>query len=84
MPPFFFLICLTYNSMSLTESQIPPVGTVVQHKGKDYVVSENEPNNYDLVITGWGVWTFLDTTGKATAPLPYWANKNACKKLILK
>jgi hypothetical protein len=52
--------------------------------GKKYLISDEEPQNGDLVLTqNYGVWIFQDLTGTGTAPLPYWANKKLCKKLIL-
>jgi len=54
------------------------------HEGKTYLISDERPENYDLVLTEkYGVWTFRDDTGFSTAPMPYWANRHACKKLIL-
>ena len=55
----------------------------VIHKEKKYQLSSEEPANGDLVLTdNYGVWIFKDEGG-GTAPLPYWANKNTCKKMIL-
>lgn len=55
----------------------------VTHKEKKYQVSNEEPVNGDLVLTdNYGVWEFKDE-GWGSAPLPYWANKNTCKKMIL-
>ena len=54
------------------------------HEGKKYLVSEQVPQNGDLVLTEkYDVWEFRDETGFGSAPMPYWANKKACKKLIL-
>jgi len=54
------------------------------YSGKKYLISDEEPKNGDFVLTeNYGVWIFQDLTGEGTAPMPYWANKNACKKLIL-
>lgn len=54
------------------------------HEGKSYKVSDEEPKNGDLVLTeNQGVWEFKDETGFGSAPIPYWANKHTCKKLIL-
>jgi len=58
--------------------------TQVEYKGKTYKVSDETPINGDLVITEeYGIWEFKDVTGHGSAPLPYWANKKTCKKLIL-
>lgn len=55
----------------------------IKHEGKDYRISDEEPKNGDLVTTEkYGVWEFRDE-GAGSAPLPYWANKKTCKKLIL-
>ena len=53
------------------------------YEGKKYLVSDKEPINGDLVLTEeYGVWEFLDEPGFGSAPIPYWANKKTCKKLI--
>jgi len=64
-------------------------GTTIQHEGKSYKVSADEPQNGDLVLTNnYGVWKFRNDAPHSVrnrvcyAPLPYWANKNTCKKLI--
>lgn len=55
------------------------------HEEQKYIVSNEIPINGDLVLTEkYGVWEFKDETGHGSVPLPYWANINACKKLILK
>jgi len=47
-----------------------------------YIVSDEEPKNGDMVLTDdYGVWEFKDE-GSGSAPLPYWANKNTCKKIV--
>lgn len=57
--------------------------TVIEHKGKKYKVVDDKPQNYDLVLTdNYGVWVFKDENGSGSAPLPYWANNKACKKLV--
>ena len=57
--------------------------TKLVHEGKYYSVSDERPENGDLVVTErYGVWTFRDETGIGSAPMPYWANKYKCKKLI--
>ena len=49
-----------------------------------YLVVDDTPTNGDLVLTdNHGVWTFKDETGTGSAPMPYWANKKTCKKMIL-
>ena len=54
------------------------------YEGKKYLISDETPQNGDFVLTeNYGVWIFQDLTGTGSAPMPYWANKNACKKLIL-
>lgn len=61
------------------------IGDIVQYKDNNYTVTNEIPKNGDLVITdNYGVWIFMDETGHGSAPLPYWANKNACMKLTLK
>ena len=55
----------------------------ITHNELIYLVVDDTPTNGDLVLTdNYGVWTFRDETGKGSAPIPYWANKNACKKII--
>ncbi|GIV43949.1 MAG: hypothetical protein KatS3mg035_1072 [Bacteroidia bacterium] len=66
----------------MDKKQIPPIGSIIEHEGHTYSVSDEIPNNMDLVITEYGVWVFKDETGFGSAPLPYWANKKTCKKLI--
>lgn len=50
-----------------------------------YFISLTEvPQNGDLVFAdGYGVWEFKDETGHGSAPMPYWANKNTCKKILV-
>jgi hypothetical protein len=49
------------------------------HNNKVYLLSTKAPNTGDLVLTdNYGVWTFHE----GTAPIPYWCNPNACKKVI--
>jgi hypothetical protein len=61
------------------------VGETVRHEGVEYAISDQSPKNGDLVITEkYGVWTFKDETGTGSAPMPYWANKNTCKVLVVK
>lgn len=56
----------------------------ITYKNKTYITSDETPKNGDLVLTdNYGVWEFADFGG-GSAPLPYWANKNTCKKLIPK
>lgn len=62
--------------------------TAINHEGKSYQVSDEKPRNGDLVLTdGYGVWTFRNDAPAGSnacyAPMPYWANANACKKLVL-
>lgn len=59
------------------------------HQGKPYIVSTETPENGDLVLTNnYGVWEFRNDAPWSMkdkvcyAPLPYWANKNTCQKLI--
>lgn len=66
----------------MTKQNLPLEGSIITHDNKQYTVSNDKPNNFDLVITPYGVWTFKDETGFGSAPLPYWANKSTCKKLI--
>lgn len=57
---------------------------MIEHNNQTYKVSDLEPQNGDLVLTEqYGVWIFRDDTGFGSAPMPYWANKKTCKKLIL-
>jgi len=47
-----------------------------------YITSDEEPKNGDQVITdAFGAWEFKDE-GNGSAPLPSWANKKTCKKII--
>ncbi len=49
------------------------------------IISETEePVNGDLVyVKGYGaIWEFKDESGFGSAPMPYWANKNNCKKIL--
>ena len=47
-----------------------------------YIVTDDEPQNGDMVLTNnYGVWEFRDE-GSGNAPMPYWANKYTCKKII--
>ena len=56
----------------------------ITHEGKTYLISDKTPQYGDLVLTdNYGVWEFRDETGFGSAPLPYWANKNTCKKMEL-
>ena len=62
----------------------------IQHEGKNYTVSTEQPANYDLVLTdNYGIWTFRNDAPHSVrdkvcyAPIPYWANRHTCKKLIL-
>jgi hypothetical protein len=58
-------------------------GKLLKYNGHAYVLTDDEPQNGDWVLTEkYGVWEFRDETGYATAPMPYWANKHACKKII--
>jgi len=51
---------------------------------KKYLIIDETPENGDLVlIEKYGVWISKDETGNGFAPMPYWANKNTYKKLIL-
>lgn len=53
------------------------------YNGKKYIISDEEIQNGDFVLTeNYGVWIFQDLTGFGSAPMPYWANKKTCKKLI--
>jgi hypothetical protein len=57
------------------------------HEGKPYEVSLDSPQNGDLVLTdGYGVWEFRNNAPEGSktcyAPLPYWANKDSCRKLV--
>jgi len=46
-----------------------------------FTTTDEDPQNGDHVITEeYGIWVFKDEGG-GTAPLPFWANKNACKKI---
>lgn len=59
------------------------VGSVYEYDGKSYLISDEEPKTGDLVLTeSYGVWKFMDM-GNRGVPMPYWGNKNACKKLVL-
>ena len=54
-----------------------------KYKDSYYIVSDNLPQNGDWVMTeNYGVWEFRDETGQGSAPLPYWANKKTCKKIM--
>lgn len=60
---------------------------IVLHNGKTYTTTDEEPKNGDLVLTNdYGVWTFRNdapTNSKVCyAPMPYWANKKSCRKLV--
>lgn len=56
---------------------------IVMYEGAPYMVVDEEPKNGDLVTTEkYGVWTFNDETGTGSAPMPYWANKKTCKKIV--
>ena len=35
-----------------------------------------------MLTDNHGVWTFKDETGNGSAPIPYWANRNTCKRLV--
>lgn len=59
---------------------------IIEHEGKQYKVTEQIPDWDDLVITEeYGVWVFRNygTDECPAAPMPYWANPRACKKLEL-
>jgi len=48
-----------------------------------YILSDIPPKNGELVATEkHGIWEFKDESGMGSAPLPYWANKNTCKKIL--
>ena len=54
-----------------------------KYKDHYYIVSDDIPQNGDWVMTeNYGVWKFRDDTGYSTAPMPYWANRHACKKIV--
>ena len=56
--------------------------TYIWH-GDLYEISDEKIENGDFVLTEkYGVWIFQDETGDATAPMPFWANRKNCKKLI--
>lgn len=56
---------------------------LLKYKGYAYVLSDEEPQNGDWVLTeNYGVWEFRDETGGGSAPLPYWANNKTCKKIV--
>lgn len=47
-----------------------------------YTLTDEKPNNHDKVLTDdYGVWEFFNESD-CTAPLPYWANHHACKKIV--
>lgn len=65
--------------MNNVNNNIP---VMIDHEGKQYKISDETPQNGDLVLTnGYGVWIFKDETGFGSAPMPYWANRKTCKKL---
>ena len=48
----------------------------------DFMVTDEEAKNGDMVVTDkYGVWEFKDE-GSGNAPIPYWANKYTCKKIL--
>lgn len=63
----------------------------INHEGKSYQISKDEPKFGDLVLTdNYGVWEFRNyndgfnsKSNVCFAPLPYWANKRTCKKMVL-
>lgn len=58
------------------------INQIINHNGKSYIITDDEPMNGDLVITDdYGVWEYKNENG--SAPLPYWSNKDACMKLKL-
>lgn len=42
-----------------------------------------QPENGDKVLADGRVWEFKDETGHGSAPMPYWANKKTCMKIIV-
>lgn len=53
----------------------------IEYDGDIYTVSDEKPKSGDMVLTEkYGVWEFRE----GTAPMPYWCNPNACKKIIKK
>jgi hypothetical protein len=55
----------------------------ISHNTHLYFISDEIPKNGDKVYTEkYGVWEFKDETGCGSAPMPYWANKNTCKKIM--
>lgn len=51
-----------------------------------FTVSDEKVENNDKVFASsegidFGVWTFFDEGG-GTAPMPFWANRKTCKKII--
>lgn len=47
---------------------------------KTYLLSDDEVKDGDLVFTEkYGIWAYK----KAPCPIPYWGNKNNCKKIII-
>lgn len=60
---------------------------ILSHEGKDYIVTNEEPQNGDLVLTDlYGVWVFRNDAPPNSkvcyAPMPYWANKKSCRKIV--
>ena len=52
----------------------------LSYEGKIYLITNDEPKTNDLVLTNnYGVWRF----NEKPSPLPYWCNKDTCKKLVL-
>jgi len=76
----YFQICLLgIKTKTMDILTVRPV----LHKDYFYFISNETPENGDMVYTEkYGVWEFKDETGQGSAPMPYWANKNACKKII--
>ena len=71
-----YLLGTKINAMELIPFKL------LKHNGFAYVVSNERPENGDWVLTeNYGAWEFKDETGSGSAPLPYWANRNTCKKI---
>ena len=50
-----------------------------KYKEQYYLLSEETPVTGDFVLTdNYGVWKFHSIP----CPLPYWGNKNTCKKIL--
>ena len=59
---------------------------VIKWGFNEFTITTDEVKNNDKVFassegTDFGVWTFFDEGG-GTAPMPFWANRKACKKII--